>query len=110
MRHGPLDIELMTPLFERLRLRAEQWNVALVECRETERSVLGFGSCDRNHVVLKISKTDGDEWNSGDVLRAFQGAGTVRVLECGGGAVLLEQLDPATELVELVRDGRDEEA
>jgi streptomycin 6-kinase len=97
-------------LIERLTLQAAQWNVALVETRETEGSLLGFGSCNGNRVVLKISKTTDDEWKSGEVLRAFQGAGTVRVLESSDGAVLLEQLDPATELIELVRDGRDEEA
>lgn len=101
---------MTAPLIERLTLRAAEWNVALVETRETEGSLLGFGSCNGNRVVLKISKTTGDEWNSGEVLRAFQGAGTVRVLESGEGAVLLERLDPATELVELVRDDRDEEA
>ena len=100
----------MPTLIERLTLRAAQWNVALGETRETEGSLLGFGSCNGNRVVLKLSKTSGDEWNSGEVLRAFQGAGTVRVLESDQGAVLLEQLDPATELVELVRAGRDPEA
>ncbi|HEU4433637.1 MAG TPA: aminoglycoside phosphotransferase family protein [Pyrinomonadaceae bacterium] len=101
----------MTPsVIERLKLRAAQWNVALVESRETEGSLLGFGTCNGDRVVLKITKTIGDEWHSGEVLRAFRGAGTVRVLESAEGAVLLERLDPATELVELVRAGRDEEA
>ncbi len=101
---------MMASAIERLTLLAAQWKVALVESRETEGSLLGFGSCNGNRVVLKISKTTSDEWNSGEVLRAFQGAGAVRVLESADGAVLLEQLDPATELVELVREGRDEEA
>ena len=101
---------MITSLTERLTLRAAQWNVALAESRETEGSLLGFGLCNGNRVVLKISKTTGDEWNSGAVLRAFQGAGTVRVLESDDGAVLLERVDPATELVELVREDRDEEA
>lgn len=100
----------MATLIERLTLRAAQWNVALGETRETEGSLLGFGSCNGNRVVLKLSKTFGDEWNSGAVLRAFQGAGTVRVLESDEGAVLLERLEPATELVELVRAGCDPEA
>jgi len=97
-------------VIERLNLQAAQWNVALVESRETESSLVGFGSCKGNRVVLKITKTIGDEWNSGAVLRAFRGAGTVWALEAAEGAVLLERLDPATELVELVRNGRDEEA
>ena len=101
---------MTTSVIERLKLRAAQWNVALVETRETESSLVGFGSRDCHRVVLKISKTTSDEWNSGEVLRAFRGAGTVRVLESRDGAVLLERLDPATELVELVRDDRDEEA
>lgn len=100
----------MTPLPEQLTLRAAQWNVAVLDCKETEGSLLGYGLRSGNRVVLKISKTAGDEWKSGDVLRAFQGSGTARVLESVDGAVLLEQLDPATQLVELVRQGRDEEA
>ena len=95
---------------ERLTLRATQWKVGLVETRKTESSLLGFGSRNGKPVVLKISKTTGDEWNAGDVLRAFQDEGTVRVLESSEGAVLLERIEPATELVELVREGRDEEA
>ena len=99
----------MTPLFDQLSMRAAQWNVVLDETRKTEGSLLGFGLCNGIRVVLKVS-TFNDERNSGAVLRAFQGAGTVTVLESAEGAVLLERLDPATELVELVRAGRDEEA
>src|SRR5262245_10199952 len=99
----------MAPSIEQLRLQAAEWNVALVNTRETEGSLLGFGLCNRNRVVLKITKYE-DERNSGDILRSFEGAGTVRVLESKGGSMLLERLDPGTELVELVRDGRDDEA
>ncbi len=99
----------MPPLVEQLKLRAAEWNVAIAETRQTEGSLLGFGLSDGNPVVLKVSKVS-DELNSGGVLRAFQGAGTVQVYESDQGAVLLERLDPATELVELVRSGRDEDA
>ena len=99
----------MTPLFEQLKQRAADWNVAIGETRETEGSLLGFGVSRSNPVVIKVSKYD-DESNSGEVLRAFEGAGVVKILEFVGGSVLLEQLDPGKELVELVREGRDEEA
>jgi streptomycin 6-kinase len=99
----------MTPLFEQLKQRAADWNVAIVGTRETEGSLLGFGVSHSNRVVIKVSKYD-DESNSGEVLRAFEGAGVVKVLEFVGGCLLLEQLDPGKELVELVREGRDEEA
>jgi streptomycin 6-kinase len=101
---------IMPSLPEQLRLRAAQWNVALLDFKETEGSLLGYGLCNGNHVVLKLIKTAGDEWKSGDVLRAFQGSGTVRVLESDEGALLLEQVEPARQLVELVREGHDEEA
>src|SRR4029453_960006 len=94
---------------EQLSSKAAQWNVAIAEIRETEGSLLGFGLSNGNPVVLKVSSLS-DEWNSGTVFRAYQGAGTVRVYESDHGAVLLERLDPATELVELVRAGRDDEA
>ena len=95
--------------YEQLTLRAAEWNVAIAEIRETEGSLLGFGLSNGNPVVLKVSGIS-DEMNSGTVLEAFQGAGTVRVHKSDHGAVLLERLDPATELVELVRAGRDDEA
>ena len=99
----------MLPLLQQLNLRAAEWNVEIVEIRETEGSLLGFGLRNGNRVVLKVSRFS-DEWNSGKVLRGFQGAGAVRVYEVDQGAVLLERLEPATELVELVRAGRDNEA
>ena len=58
-------------------------------------------------MVLKAVKQPGDEWRSGDVLRAFDGRGVVRVLEHVDGAVLLERLDPASSLVDVVRRGDD---
>jgi streptomycin 6-kinase len=94
---------------EQLTSKAAQWKVAIAEILETEGSLLGFGLSNGNRVVLKVSSLS-DEKHSGSVLRAFQGAGTVRVFESDHGAVLLERLDPATELVELVRAGRDDEA
>jgi streptomycin 6-kinase len=94
---------------EQLTSKAAEWNVAIVEIRETEGSLLGFGLSNGSPVVLKISSVS-DEMNSGTVLEAFQGEGTVRVHKSDHGAVLLERLDPATELVELVRSGRDDEA
>ena len=96
--------------FEQLTSWAAQWNVTISETRETQGSFLGFGICAETPVVLKVSKHPGDEWHSGEVLGAFGGAGTVRVLEFTGGAALLERLDPAKELVEIVRTGNDEEA
>jgi len=95
---------------EQLNTLAARWKVAIAEIRETESSFLGFGMRADVPVVLKVSMRPGDEWHSGDVLRAFDGEGTVSVLESTGGAVLLERLDPATELVELVRRDEDEVA
>jgi streptomycin 6-kinase len=99
---------MLAPI-EQLTSKAAEWNVAIVEIRETEGSLLGFGLSNGNRVVLKVSSLS-DEMSSGTMLRAYQGAGTVRVYESDHAAVLLERLDPATELVELVRAGRDDEA
>jgi streptomycin 6-kinase len=103
----------MSSAFEQLASRAHHWNVAIHHIRETTGSVLGFGAFgagQETRVVLKISKQPGDEWHAGDVLRAFDGDGTVRVYESDAGAVLLERLDPGKELVELVRQDNDEAA
>ena len=99
----------MVTLHEQLNSKAAEWNVAVSELRETERSLLGFGVDDGKPVVLKITKA-ADEFNSGSVLRAFETKGTVAAYRSEPGAVLLERLEPGTELVELVRAGSDEVA
>lgn len=97
-------------LREQLLARAKQWNVSIERTHETTGSFLAFGTRGDIPVVLKLSKHPGDEWNSGDVLRAFNGDGVVKVYESEGGAVLLERLDPGDELVTLVRRGDDDAA
>jgi len=97
-----------SPALEQLASPAQQWGVAITRAQETTGSLVAFGLRDQTRVVLKISKQRGDEWHAGDVLRAFAGDGTVRLYESEAGAVLLERLDPGTELVELVRQGNDE--
>ena len=87
-----------------------QWHVAIEKTFETESSVIAFGKRKSARVVLKIVKHLGDEWHSGDILRAFNGDGIARVHESDGGAILLERLDPGDQLVKLVRDGNDERA
>lgn len=101
---------LMTNRFNDLRSRAKQWEVSIDRSLETHGSLIGFGSRGGTPLVLKISKKVGDEWHSGDVLRAFDGDGVVKVYESDGGAVLLERLVPGDELVELVRRGEDDRA
>jgi streptomycin 6-kinase len=61
-------------------------------------------------VVLKILKKHSDELQAGDVLRAFDGHGTVRVYEQSEDALLVERARPGYSLTDLVLDGRDDEA
>jgi streptomycin 6-kinase len=100
----------MPSALDQLRIRADQWNVTIDRIGESPTSVIGFGVRDGLRVVLKISKHHGDESHSGEVLRAFAGAGTVRVYESDTGVVLLEELTPGEQLVNLVRRGADEDA
>ena len=93
-----------------LETKAVEWNVKLDEIRETPTSLIGFGVRGGARVVLKISKQDGDESHSGEVLKAYDGEGAVRVFESETGAVLLERLEPGEPLVNLVKQGRDVEA
>ena len=95
---------------DRFRERARAWGVAVEHAFETETSVIGFGLRDRQAVVLKVLKRQGDEWASGQVVRAFQGHGVVRVHEYLDGAMLLERLMPGHSLVGMALDGRDNEA
>ena len=69
-----------------------------------------FGVCGQQPVVLKVVKREGDEWHSGDVLKAFGGKGVVRVYEHIEGAVLVERAAPGDSLVSLAIAGKDEEA
>jgi streptomycin 6-kinase len=91
-------------------LHASQWHVTIQKTFESETSVVAFGVRREVPVVLKISKNLGDEWHSGDILRAFAGDGMVRVYESQAGAVLLERLKPGSDLLDLVREGDDEKA
>jgi len=97
----------MNTLLERGQAKAAEWNVTLDEIRETPTSLVGFGVRDGNRVVLKITNQDGDESHSGEVLRAYDGVGAVRVYETETGAVLLERLDPGEQLVNVVQRGED---
>jgi len=93
-----------------LETKAAEWNVTLDEIRETPTSLIGLGVRDGVRVVLKITKQVGDESHSGEVLKAYGGKGAVRVYESEPNAVLLERLVPGEQLVNLVRQSRDDEA
>lgn len=100
----------MTTLEERLVERLTVWNVQGERSFQTESSMIAFGARGTQRVVVKIVKGEGDEWNSGRVLEAFDGRGTVRVLEYIEGALLLERSDPGNLLSDVVLEGRDKEA
>ena len=100
----------MEQSYDILKARALQWDVTIDETIETPTSLLGFGIRGNDSVVLKIANEQSDESHSGEVLRAFNGEGSVRVHEFDTGAVLLERLEPGNQLVELARLSRDDEA
>ena len=89
---------------------AKRWHVDVDESFETESSVISFGRCGDLPVVLKVVKRPGDEWKSGDIVRAFGGRGMVRALEHEDGAAWLERLRPGTALTGLVVQGKDDDA
>jgi streptomycin 6-kinase len=97
-------------LWNRIDDRVAAWRIAVERVTETENSVLSFGWCDNRPVVLKVIKTPGDEWRSGQILDAFGGAGVVRVYEYVDGALLLERLTPGQPLVSLALHGSDDES
>ena len=94
----------------RLDVQISAWQVVVERIEETETSWLAFGCRNDRPVILKLIKTPGDEWLSGEVLDAFGGEGVVRVFEHVPGALLLERLRPGTRLVDLVLRGGDDEA
>lgn len=94
----------------RLADLARAWRVRIQRVELTRTSLLAFGMQAEAHVVLKVVHTADDEKNGGAVAAAFDGHGMVRVLEHLPGAVLMEELRPATPLVDLVNAGQDDEA
>jgi streptomycin 6-kinase len=101
---------LPNPLLDRIRQHAREWRLAIEESFETETSVISFVSRDGQSLVLKVVKQQGDEWNAGEILKAFDGNGVVRVYEHTAGAMLLERLRPGSPLSNLTLSGNDEEA
>ena len=77
-----------------------RWQVDVDSIRVTPGAVLAFGRRGTEGVVVKVARTRGDEWCSGEVLRAFAGRGTVRVHDTAEGASLLERLDPGESLAD----------
>ncbi len=97
-------------LLKRLQEYARVWRVSVEEPFETETAVIAFGVRNDQPVVLKVIKQTCDEWHAGEILKAFDGNGVVRVYEHTPGAVLVERLRPGNSLAELALSGRDEEA
>lgn len=100
----------MNKALDRMDERAHHWCVAIEHKFETESSLIAFGTRGGQPVVLKVLKQPGDEWRSGEILKAFDGNGVVRAYEYVEGAVLLERLSPGNSLVSMAMDGRDAEA
>ena len=91
-----------------LQKKADAWNVRLDEVKETSTSLVGFGVRAGERVVLKLTKHGMDEGRSGEVLKAFGGDVSVRVLESETGAVLLERLEPGEQLVNVAKRDDDD--
>ena len=100
----------MTDLDGRKADLTRRWRDSDERLIDTPTSEIAFGERDGQPVVLKVVKTQGDEWNAGAIVAAFEGRRVIRVFEHEPGAMLLERAVPGTSLVEIVRAGRDEDA
>jgi streptomycin 6-kinase len=89
---------------------ARRWRVTIDSVSETLTSHIAYGRRGADPVVLKLSKANGDEADSGAVAAAFAGHGMVRVLEHQRGAALLERLLPGTPLTDVAVSDNDEQA
>jgi len=97
-------------LLDRIQQLARKWRVTIGQSFETETSVISFVSRNNQSLVLKVIRQEGDEWHAGQILKAFDGHGVVRIYEYAGGAMLLERLRPGNNLVDLALNDGDEEA
>ena len=86
------------------------WTIDVARIAETATSLLAYGYCTKQPVVLKVIKRPGNEWQSGEVIDAFGGRGVVAAFEIAEGAMLLEQLRPGDSLRVLSLGGEDERA
>jgi len=98
------------PAADRLEEHVRLWDVTVEAIKETETSLMAFGACRNQRVVLKVSRYEGEEWRCGELLTAFDGRGLVRALEYRDGIVLLERLAPGNDLSVLSLNTRDDEA
>lgn len=99
--------KLPAELLRRLQEHAREWRVVVGDRLETESSLIAFGNRDNLQVVLKVIKQPGDEWQSGEILDAFDGNGVARVYERAPGAVLIERLQPGLSLADMSLTGSD---
>lgn len=106
MSSTKLPAELLTRVCE----HARSWGVVVGDKLETGSSLISFGNRDNLPVVLKVIKQRGDEWQSGEVLKAFNGNGVVRVYEHVPGAVLIERLQPGHSLADISLNSGDDRA
>jgi len=97
-------------LRSRVEDRISVWRIVVERIAETESSILAFGRRHEQPVVLKVVRNRGDEWHSGEILNAFAGNGVVRVYDYVEGAMLLERLSPGKSVVNIARNGDDDQA
>jgi len=100
----------LSPVSDRLRTHAREWDVTVESVRETETSLIGFGARGAEQVVLKVARQPAEEWRAGALMAAFGGNGLVRPLDYADGAVLLQRLKPGHDLSEYPLARKDDEA
>lgn len=96
-------------LRRRVQDRIRHWRVVVEREVETPGSVIVFGQRASQPVALKVVRSPGDEWHSGETLDHFDGRGMVRVYDYEDGAVLMEHLLPGESLVKTALNGKDDE-
>jgi streptomycin 6-kinase len=77
---------------------------------ETHSSWIGFVTRERARAVLKVFKPCSDEAPGARYLTLHKGHGTARVLDGDDRAILVERIQPGTQLTTLPLEGRDDEA
>jgi streptomycin 6-kinase len=89
---------------------AEKWGLVLEREIQTASGTVWLARQGDLPVVLKLPHPNSDETRQKDVLQHFHGNGAVRVIASDGAALLLERLTPGHHVVELTKDGQDDEA
>ena len=97
-------------MIQKIQRYADKWDLVLEKEIQTLSGTVWLAKQGGLPVALKLFHPNTDEMRQKDMLQHFGGKGAVRVIAADGPALLLERLTPGRHVLELTKDGRDDDA